>query len=108
MEIYTTQPGDSLWSIAQRFRTTPERIAQDNALASPGVLSVGQALVILQPTQTYTVMPGDSLFTIAQQFGVSISQLWRNNHFLKGGLDIQPGQVLFITLPPPSSAGAPR
>ena len=101
MEIYTTQPGDSLWSIAQRFRTTPERIAQDNALASPGVLSVGQALVILQPTQTYTVMPGDSLFTIAQQFGVSISQLWRNNPFLKGGIDIQPGQVLFITLPPP-------
>lgn len=101
MEIYTTQPGDSLWSIAQRFRTTPERIAQDNALASPGVLSVGQALVILQPTQTYTVMPGDSLFTIAQQFGVSISQLWRNNPFLKGGIDIQPGQVLFITLPLP-------
>ncbi len=101
MEIYTVQPGDSLWSIARHFGTTPERIASDNALASPNVLSVGQALVILQPTQTYTVMPGDSLFTIAQRFGVSISQLWRNNPFLRGGIDIRPGQVLFITLPTP-------
>ena len=44
MEIYTTQPGDSLWSIAQRFRTTPERIAQDNACLPRGCCLSGRLL----------------------------------------------------------------
>ncbi len=101
MEIYTVKPGDSLYSIARRYGTTAERIASDNAIMNPAMISVGQALVILQPTETYTVQPGDTLWSISQQFGVSINQLWRNNPFLKGTTKISPGQVLFIALAAP-------
>ncbi len=101
MEIYTVTPGDTLWSIARRFGTTAERIASDNALELTGILSVGQALVILQPTLTYTVQQGDSLWSVAQRFDVSVDQLWRNNPFLMGGFNLLTEQLLFIRLPEP-------
>lgn len=102
MEIYTVKSGDSLYSIARRFGTTAERIAEDNNLQNPTSLSVGQALVILHPIQTYLTQPGDSLYSIAQQFGVSINQIWRNNPALRGSLEIGPGQLIYVILPPPS------
>ncbi len=101
MIIYTVQPGDSLYSIARRYNTTPERLASDNALALPEVLSVGQALVVLEPETHYTVKPGDTVYSIAGQFGVSVNQLWRNNPFLAGGDALREGDELFITLRPP-------
>lgn len=102
MEIYIVQPGDTLYSVARRYGTSAERLASDNGLRNPTSLAVGQSLVILRPTQTYTAAAGDSLYSIAQQFGVSINQLWRNNPFLRGRADIEPGQILYITLPPPT------
>lgn len=101
MIIYTVRPGDSLYSIARRYNTTVDRLAADNALASPSVLSVGQSLVILQPETTYTVRPGDTLYSIAGQYGVSVNQLWRNNPSLAGSDVLTPGQQLFISLEPP-------
>lgn len=102
MEIYIVQPGDSLYAIARRFGVSPARLASDNGLKNPTTLAVGQAIIILRPTQTYTVAAGDTLLSIARQFGVSINQLWRNNSFLRGRGDVEPGQQLYITLPPPS------
>ncbi len=101
MVIYTVKSGDTLYSIARRYGTTASRLASDNAIMNPAALSVGQSLVILQPTLTYSVRPGDTLFSVARQFGVSINQLWRNNPFLQGKIEIVPGQVLFVTLPAP-------
>ncbi|MDY4897498.1 MAG: LysM peptidoglycan-binding domain-containing protein [Eubacteriales bacterium] len=101
MIIYTVRPGDSLYSIARRYNTTVDRLAADNALASPSVLSAGQSLVILQPETTYTVRPGDTLYSIAGQYGVSVNQLWRNNPSLAGSDVLTPGQQLFISLEPP-------
>lgn len=99
MVIYTVQSGDSLYSIARRYNTTPRRIMSDNALSSPATLSVGQSLVILQPTQTYTVRGGDTLYSIANRFGVSVNQLWRNNPQLAGGMTLREGDNLIISLP---------
>lgn len=104
MVIYTVKPGDSLYSIARRYNTTADRLASDNALSSPAVLSVGQALVILQPETSYTVRQGDTLYSIAGTLGVSVNQLWRNNPFLEGGDTLRPGDELFVTLAPPSLA----
>lgn len=43
---YTVQPGDTLYSIAQRFGVTVDTIAQANELSDPDYIFVGQVLVI--------------------------------------------------------------
>lgn len=45
-EAYIVESGDSLWSIAQRFSTSVEALMQANGLADPGLLLVGQRLVL--------------------------------------------------------------
>ncbi len=103
MIIYTVQPGDSLYSIARRYNTTPARLMADNALSSPSTLLVGQSLIILQPTEVYTVRGGDTLYSIAARYGVSTGQLWRNNPQLAGGVNIREGSRLIISLPAPET-----
>ena len=101
MQIYTVKSGDSVYSIARDFGTTPARIITDNELTEPGRLAVGQSLVILEPSRTYTVRGGDTLEGIARLFDVSIMQLWRNNPSLGGKTNIYPGQTLNISFDPP-------
>ncbi len=101
MQIYTVKSGDSIYSIAREFGTTPARLIADNELTDPGRLAVGQSLVILEPTQTYTVRGGDTLEGVARLFGVSLMQLWRNNPILGGKTNIYPGQTLNISFDPP-------
>ncbi len=101
MQIYTVKSGDSIYSIAREYGTTPARIMADNELADPGRLAVGQSLVILEPTQTYTVRGGDTLESIARTFGVSLNELWRNNPMLGGNTFIYPGQTLNISFETP-------
>lgn len=43
---YTIQPGDTLFSIAQRYDTTVETIAAINQIADPGQISVGWTIYI--------------------------------------------------------------
>ena len=43
---YTVRPGDSLWTLAQRFGTTWQQLARKNGLADPDRLSVGQVLLV--------------------------------------------------------------
>jgi len=46
MIIYFTKPGDSLWKIAKKFRSTVEDIAQVNDIENPEKINVGQQLYI--------------------------------------------------------------
>ncbi len=50
MRIFVVKRGDTLYSIAKKFRVTTERLSYINALSDPNRLTVGQTLVI----------PGDS------------------------------------------------
>ncbi|MDZ7836074.1 MAG: LysM domain-containing protein, partial [Alkalibacterium sp.] len=43
---YTVRPGDTLYSIAQRYGTTVQRIVADNNISNPNLISVGQVLTI--------------------------------------------------------------
>lgn len=54
---YTVRPGDTLYSIAQRFGVSPQTLVQVNGLTSP-MLMVGQVLRIPIPTPVPGVSPG--------------------------------------------------
>lgn len=101
MTIYTVRDGDSLYTIARRFGKNARQIAQDNVLAAPDELVVGQTLVLLDPIRTDTAVAGDTVYTVAERNGVSANQLWRNNPILKGGREIEASTVLNIELPAP-------
>ena len=101
MIIYTVNRGDSVYSIARAYGTTPERIIADNDLKNPAGLVVGQTLVIQQPLVSYRVRSGDTVYSISRQFGISLNQLYRNNPVLMGGGNLSVGQVLNIVLPQP-------
>ena len=44
--MYIVQPGDSLYKIACRYKTTVEAIAEYNNISNPNYIEVGQKLII--------------------------------------------------------------
>lgn len=96
MVIYTVQPGESLYSIAQRFGAAPQRIILDNSIRDPRNLPVGQNLLLLTPALTHTVRQGESLYSIAQHFGVTPMVLLQNNPQLILSPSLRAGQELVI------------
>lgn len=103
---YTVRPGDTLWSIAQRYDTTAARIAEINRLANPNLIFSGQELLICCAAGSedgsgggtevrYTVRAGDTLWGIARQYGTTVNELTRLNNLKNPNL-IYPGEVLII------------
>lgn len=98
---YTVQPGDTLYSIAQRFGLTVDKLKSINNLTSNS-LSVGQVLFIseVEPEEppispnTYIVQPGDTLYKIARQFNTTVGELINLNNLTNTSLSI--GQILKI------------
>lgn len=113
---YTVLPGDSLFSIAQRFGTTISALQSTNNLTTD-VIFPGQVLLIPSTpynpppsgpapppgpgTTIYTVQPGDTLFLIARQFNTTLKRLRELNNI--AGDVIYPGQVLIVH----AAGGAP-
>jgi spore germination protein len=46
LHVYVIQPGDTLWKLACRFGTTPEKLQRLNQLANPDRLVFGQAILL--------------------------------------------------------------
>ena len=57
MIIYFTRPGDTLWKIAKRFRTTIDDIARINNIQDVNKIDVGMQLFIPRYRMTNTVVP---------------------------------------------------
>ena len=99
--------GDTLASIAQRYGTTVDAIAQVNGITNPSQIFVGTQLTIAegsaepataaQPSgsSAHTVQPGETLAGIAARFGTTIQSLIATN-----GIDdpdlIRAGQQLSV------------
>lgn len=96
MLIHVVQPGDTLYSIARKYKVTVSQIIQDNGLEDMDNLVIGQTIVILYPEETYTVKEGDTLASIADNHGVTLIELLRNNPYLSNRDFIYPGEVLTI------------
>ena len=103
MFIYTVKNGDTLYSIAQRYKTTVKDIQNLNYLKTIN-LEVGQNLRIpeiytseannLPNYIDYIVKKGDSLYSIARNNNLTIDTLMRDNNLNNTILSI--GQTLKI------------
>jgi spore germination protein len=79
MEIYIVQPGDTIFSISQKYNIPYEKLVQDNNISPDYSLVNGQLILIANPEKTYTVKDGDTLKSIATENGIPIIQLVQNN-----------------------------
>ena len=102
--VYVVKSGDTLYSIALRYDTTPNAIINKNNLTS-SVLTIGQQLIIpadpestgedeMTTNNTYVVQNGDSLYSISRMYGVSVDDIKNANNLTSNILTI--GQVLTI------------
>lgn len=99
-ETYIVQKGDSLYSIAQKFDTTVNKLKELNNLTS-NLLDIGQILVVGEvPVVTegegtiYVVQRGDSLYSIAIKFNTTVDEIKILNNLTNNLLSI--GQKLRI------------
>ncbi|HZD65260.1 MAG TPA: LysM peptidoglycan-binding domain-containing protein, partial [Acidimicrobiales bacterium] len=103
---YTVRPGDSLWSLAQRFHTTVGALAQANGIPNPAVVRVGRTLSIPGATVGYTVRPGDSLWSLAQRFHTTVGALAQANGIPNPAF-VRAGRTLSVPGAGPGAGPAP-
>ncbi|MDP2871642.1 MAG: SafA/ExsA family spore coat assembly protein [Bacillota bacterium] len=113
--IYVVQPGDTMFTIAQKFGVSlAALIAANPQIPDPNVIFPGQQICVpgAPPPPPpvpcpggfiYTVQPGDTMFLIAQRFGVSLAALIAANPQIPNPNLIFPGQQICVpcTMPPP-------
>lgn len=97
MYIYTVQAGDSLYSVAERFNTTPARIAADNALNYPNRLVIGQHLIIMSDIMQYRIEEGQTLYSVSREFEIPLETLLEANPDLNP-LALHPGDTVFVPI----------
>ena len=109
---YIVRPGDTLFSIATRYRTSAATLAQLNGIVNPTMIYVGQSLTVPatpnvpsapSPTATpapagdmvYIVQPGETLYRIALRYNTTAWNLAAYNQ-LDNTTMIYAGQRLMI------------
>ncbi len=96
MILYTLQPGDTVFALAQRYGVSAEDILQDNQIDNPQRLRPGQTLIIPVAYWEYYVTPGQSLYQIAEGFGVPLSLILEANPDIQNPALIQINQMIRI------------
>lgn len=96
---YTVQPGDTLSSIAAKFGTNYQALANLNGISNPNLIYVGQVLRVNGSANAgsvyYTVRAGDNLSAIASRYGTSYQSIASLNGLANPNL-IYAGQTLKI------------
>lgn len=117
MRIHRVKPGETLATLARRYRTSVNEIRRINNMRATATIRPGQRLKIMaaeyppqsltvksspsaSATETHVVSQGESLFSIAQRYGTNAEKLKAFNQLNSSKLSI--GQSLNI----PSSAHA--
>lgn len=101
---YTVKSGDTLWGIAEMYRTSVSAIVSENGIANPNLIYPGEVLRITladnvpssEMNNTYLVRRGDTLWGIAQMYRTSVARLAAMNHISDPNL-IYPGEILQVS-----------
>lgn len=93
--IYTVVKGDTLWDIANKYKTTVSKIKSANNLTS-NLLQIGQKLLIplTSSGKEYIVQKGDTLYSISRKYGTTVTDIINLNNLKSTTLSI--GQKLLI------------
>lgn len=111
--VHVVHQGDSLAAIARAYSVSVNDLAQNNGIANPNIIYVGQRLVIpgsaaateriaADPSALpagsgyYTVQRGDMLAQIAKEYGMGVNDLLRLNGLTNANL-IWVGQQLRVS-----------
>ena len=88
-QFYIIQEGDTLFTIANKFDTTPENILRLNPSLEEDNLTIGRRICVISATNQpvtcplgtlpYNINEGDTLLSIALRFGTSIESLLAAN-----------------------------
>ena len=96
-DTYIVKSGDTLWSIANKFNLSVDKLKDINNLNS-NLLSVGKQLLIPKSEEieykTYVVKKGDTLYKIALNNKTSVTDLININNLPTTNLSV--GQILQI------------
>ena len=100
---YTVKPGDTLYSIANRYNISVNDIVKANDLKS-NILSIGQVLLIPsipvneEDYVVYEIQNGDTLYSIARRYNTKVDAIKAYNNLLNNFL--RPGDVIQIPITP--------
>jgi len=95
--IHVVKPGESLYSIANFYGASSNRIASENELTDPNKLVVGQSLVITEGTSKHKVQQGQSIYVIASQYGVRVRDILAANPNINPS-QLSVGQIINIPI----------
>ncbi|MFS0862811.1 LysM peptidoglycan-binding domain-containing protein [Fredinandcohnia sp. 179-A 10B2 NHS] len=108
--LYIVQAGDTLFGIANRYKSSIQSIIGANIICNPNYIFIGQPLIIPNPevdlpkaggSPYYVVNVGDSLWCLASQFSQSIQVVAEANQ-IKNINQIYVGQELLIGVNQPN------
>ncbi|MGI6189492.1 MAG: LysM peptidoglycan-binding domain-containing protein [Clostridiales bacterium] len=89
-DVYTVQPGDSLWKIGQKFNVSLDKLFAANGLSSSSVIYPGQKIKIPgkngisvpEPNESYithVIVKGDTLWKLSNKYGVTVADITKAN-----------------------------
>lgn len=106
---YTVKAGDTLYSIANRYKVSVSQLASANKLSNANVIRIGQKLIIpgkaaapAKPapapaaTVKHTVKSGDTLYSLSRKYGTTVTKIKTANKIGSSNI-IRVGQVLTIS-----------
>ena len=105
--MHIVSEGDTLWSIAKKYKIEIKELTAINSLDRNAILKLGQQLSIgnknihrniesKKRTILYSVKQGDNLYKISDLFDVSVKSIEELNDFKTSKL--MPGQIIKIAI----------